>query len=79
MSASDERLPGWLKARPQLTVKDATTQHAEFELQGDSSAQAALLKDLIDAGFTVSSYAEHKENLQQSYLRSVATHLENSP
>ena len=60
----------------QVTVKTATADHAEFDFHGDLQAQALLLKSLIHEGFTVSSLAEHKENLQQSYLRSVAAHLE---
>jgi len=33
----------------------------------------------VQAGFAVTSFAEHKENLQQSYLRSVAAHMETTP
>jgi ABC-2 type transport system ATP-binding protein len=77
LAQPDERLPGWLKGQAQITVKQATASHAEFDLHGDPSAQAALLKAMIGEGFAVSSFAEHRENLQQSYLRSVAVHLEN--
>ena len=55
----------------------ATESHAEFDFRGDLHAQAALLKALVHEGYAVSSLAAHKENLQQSYLRSVAAHLEN--
>jgi ABC-2 type transport system ATP-binding protein len=79
LAQPDARLPGWLKGQPQVTVKEADANHAELDLHGDRTAQAALLKALIGEGFAVSSFAEHKENLQQSYLRSVAAHLENQP
>lgn len=78
LAQPDARLPEWLKSHAQVALKEATTAHAEFDFCGDPHAQAALLKLLVQEGFTVSSLAEHKENLQQSYLRSVATHLENS-
>lgn len=76
LAQPDARLPEWLKSHAQVTLKEAAGEHAEFDFHGDLPAQAALLKALIHEGFTVSSLAEHKENLQQSYLRSVAAHLE---
>jgi ABC-2 type transport system ATP-binding protein len=76
LAQPDELLPQWLQAYAQVTLKTATADHAEFDFHGDMHAQALLLKSLIHEGFSVSSLAEHKENLQQSYLRSVAAHLE---
>jgi ABC-2 type transport system ATP-binding protein len=76
LAQPDGRLPEWLKGYAQVALKEATENHAEFDFHGDLNAQAALLKTLIHEGFAVSSLAEHKENLQQSYLRSVAAHLE---
>jgi ABC-2 type transport system ATP-binding protein len=76
LAQPDARLPEWLKGHGQITPRNATPNHAELDFHGDLTAQAALLKEMISAGFAVSSLAEHKENLQQSYLRSVATHLE---
>ena len=76
LAQPDARLPEWLKDYAQVTLKEATQNHAEFDFHGDLLVQAALLKALIHEGFSVSSLAEHKENLQQSYLRSVAAHLE---
>lgn len=77
LAQPDGRLSEWLKGHPQITVKEVDASHAEFDLRGDQTAQAALLKTMIGDGFSVSNFAEHKENLQQSYLRSVAAHLEN--
>ncbi len=76
LAQPDARLPQWLQGYAQLALKQAGDDRAEFDFHGDLHAQAALLKALVHEGFAVSSLAEHKENLQQSYLRSVAAHLE---
>ena len=62
----------WLEreAGLQATLVDART--LELAFGGTDADQAALLARLIGAGFAVSSFAEQRENLQQSYLRSVA-------
>lgn len=78
LAQPDMRLPAWLQAHAQAVLKQADERHAEFDFCGDLHAQAALLKALVQDGFAVSSLAEHKENLQQSYLRTVAAHLERS-
>jgi ABC-2 type transport system ATP-binding protein len=77
LAQADPRLPAWLASHSQITLHDADIEGAEFDFQGDLPGQAALLKAMIAEGFAVSSLAAHKENLQQSYLRSVAAHLEN--
>ncbi len=77
LARSDTRLPAWLKAHGQITLHDADIESAEFDFHGDQYGQAALLKAMIEHGFAVSSLAACRENLQQSYLRSVAAHLEN--
>lgn len=76
LAHADARLATWLQAYAQITLQAATETHAEFDFHGDLAAQSALLKAMLHEGFAVSSFAEHKENLQQSYLRSVAAHLE---
>jgi ABC-2 type transport system ATP-binding protein len=76
LAQPDARLPEWLKGYAQVALKESTENHAEFDFHGDLPAQAALLKAMIHEGFAVSGLAEHKENLQQSYLRTVAAHLE---
>jgi ABC-2 type transport system ATP-binding protein len=77
LAQPDARLPEWLKGYPQITVKEANANFAEFDFHGNQAGQAILLKTMIEKGFAVNSFAESKENLQQSYLRSVAAHLEN--
>jgi ABC-2 type transport system ATP-binding protein len=76
LAQADERLAGWLEGYAQVELQQANASHAEFDFRGSLSDQALLLKALVHEGFAVSSLAEHKENLQQSYLRSVAAHLE---
>jgi ABC-2 type transport system ATP-binding protein len=79
LAGPDARLAAWLQAYAQVTLKEADETHAEFDLHGDVAEQAALLKALVSEGFAVSSLALHKENLQQSYLRTVAAHEEGRP
>jgi ABC-2 type transport system ATP-binding protein len=76
LAAPDERLVEWLQREKAIMAEESGADFAQIGFDGDLPAQAALLADLVKAGFAVSAYAEHKENLQQSYLRSVATHLE---
>jgi ABC-2 type transport system ATP-binding protein len=60
-----------LEAHPGVVMHHVDEISAQFELNADSSEQATLLASLIGAGLRVSSFAEQKENLQQSYLRSM--------
>ncbi|MEI7843128.1 MAG: ABC transporter ATP-binding protein [Gallionellaceae bacterium] len=76
LAQPDTRLAAWLASQALITVKAATEQSAEFDFHGDTLAQADLLKTMLAENFLVSSFTAHKENLQQSYLRSVAAHLE---
>ncbi|MDD2721976.1 MAG: ABC transporter ATP-binding protein [Gallionella sp.] len=76
LSSPDQRLPGWMQQQAGVLPRQSDAQQAEFDFNGDAHAQAALLKALIAQGFPVCSLASHKENLQQSYLRTVAAHLE---
>ncbi len=77
LAAPDSRLTGWLAQQPGIEPSESGDEYAQIGFAGGPAEQAALLSDLIKAGFAVASFAEHKENLQQSYLRSVAAHLEN--
>ncbi len=77
LAAPDSRLAPWLGAQLGFQASHASADFAQIDFQGDLAAQAALLAELLKAGFAVASFSEHKENLQQSYLRAVAAHLEN--
>lgn len=76
LAGPDARLPDWLAQQPGVALRLADGEQAEFDFGGDRTNQAELLGSLVRQGFAVSSLAEHKENLQQSYLRTVAAHQE---
>lgn len=67
-----EVLQRWLATEAALPPARVDGRTLEFAFDGDEAAQAALLARLVAAGFAVSSFAEQRENLQQSYLRRVA-------
>jgi ABC-2 type transport system ATP-binding protein len=72
LALADTQLSAWLERQAHVTQIKAFADVAEFDFQGDLPAQSALLRELVGAGFAVASFAEHKENLQQSYLQSFA-------
>ncbi|MDR0776776.1 MAG: ABC transporter ATP-binding protein [Azonexus sp.] len=76
LAAPDARLPDWLSGQAGVICKAVESDFAEIGFHGGANAQAALLAALVQTGFAVIRFAEHQENLQQSYLRSVAAHLE---
>jgi ABC-2 type transport system ATP-binding protein len=76
LALADPRLTAWLEKQAQVAQIKAYADVAEFDFQGDLPAQSILLQELVAAGFAVASFAEHKENLQQSYLQSVAKQRE---
>ncbi len=59
----------WLAREAALASHAVDARTLEFALPG--GGQAALLARLVGAGLQVSAYGEHRENLQQSYLRRV--------
>ncbi len=76
LAVPDSRLAPWLALQLGVHATHASAGSAQIDFEGGLSAQAALLAELIKAGFAVTSFAERRENLQQTYLRSVAVHLE---
>ena len=76
LAGIDSRLTEWLSQRQGLTVQLVGEGFAELDFIGNLSAQANLLRELIEAGFPVAALAEQRENLQQSYLRSLALETE---
>lgn len=71
LAQPDERLSEQLSAHRSIVVVAIDLQSAEFDFSGDEVAQAIVLTSLVAAGLAVSSFSEHKENLQQAYLRSI--------
>jgi ABC-2 type transport system ATP-binding protein len=74
LAQADARLQAQLAAEPGLQITASDDRSADVNFSGDEHAQAALLTRLIGAGLPVCGFSDQKENLQQSYLRSVATY-----
>ena len=55
-----------------VRVVEAGASDATLEIAGDRGRQGEVLRELVLAGFPVSAFAEARENLHQSYLRTVA-------
>jgi len=72
LALADPRLPAWLESQVGVTHIKADADAAEFDFEGDLTSQSVLLRQLVADGFALASFAEYKENLQQSYLQSVA-------
>ena len=64
-------LLAWLRARPQVEDVRVAGTGVQCTVPGASDARAALLKDMIQAGFAVSHFAPRAEDLQRSYLASL--------
>ena len=62
----------WLVREVGLDARAVDARTLELTLVGGDEEQAALLARLVGAGLRVSAFGEHRENLQQSYLKRVA-------
>ena len=62
----------WLAREAGLEARVVDARTLELTLAGGDDDQAALLARLVGAGLRVAAYGEHRENLQQSYLKRVA-------
>lgn len=62
----------WLAREAGLSAHAVDARTLELTLAGGDEEQAALLARLVGAGLRISAYGEHRENLQQSYLKRVA-------
>jgi ABC-2 type transport system ATP-binding protein len=71
LAAPDARLAAVLAALPGVETVEAQPAEATFHWSGDAPAQAALLRALLDAGLAVASLDEARENLHESYLKTV--------
>ncbi len=77
LAQANSSLRAQLATEPSVQIIASDERSADFVFSGDEHAQAALLARLIDGGLAVASFADQKENLQQSYLRSVASYENN--
>jgi ABC-2 type transport system ATP-binding protein len=55
-----------------VRVVEAGASEAMLEIAGDAQARSEVLRALVLAGLPVVAFAEERENLHQSYLRTVA-------
>ena len=56
-----------------LKVIEAAEAEATLEFSGGLDTQSEILRSLVAAGLAVTSFAAERENLHQSYLRTVAS------
>ena len=71
LAAPRADLAAVLGARPGVRVVEAGDREAVLALAADEAAQADLLASLLAAGLAVAEFAQERENLHDSYLRSV--------
>ena len=62
----------WLSEQTKVRVERVDAHSVEIGLSGDALAQAALVSACVAAGHRLISIAPMTENLQQSYLKSLA-------
>jgi ABC-2 type transport system ATP-binding protein len=74
-----ERLAPWLKAQPGVRLYRSDEQVLELGFTGDRQAQADLVRAMVTAGHPLLSIAPITENLQQSYLKSLAAERASDP
>ena len=73
--AFTREVPGLAQALGSIAgvrVVEAGASDATLEIAGDRGRQGEVLRELVLAGLPVSAFAEARENLHQSYLRTVA-------
>ena len=71
LAAPDDRLATLLAAHAGVAEASVGIREASFALEGGARAQAALLRSLVEAGLEVAAFEEVRENLHDSYLRTV--------
>ena len=68
-----EPVAAWLKTQANVLLRRVDGNAVEINLRGDAAAQAALVSACVSAGHGLTVIAPITENLQQSYLKSLAT------
>jgi ABC-2 type transport system ATP-binding protein len=69
-------LPALLEAHPDISEIDRHEDQVEFDFAGDARAQNQLLRELLEQGVPVTSFAPVDRDLQQSYLASMRAPIE---
>ena len=72
LAAPDPHAAEVLAAQPNVSSVVAEATLVSFALRGDETAQAPVLRALVEAGIAVVAFGEARENLHDSYLRTVA-------
>ena len=72
LAAADARVAEVLAAQVNVSAIVAAGAELTFVLRGEESAQASVLRALVEAGIAVVAFGESRENLHDSYLRTVA-------
>jgi len=79
LAAPDEALGAKLAALAGVRVVESGATDALIAWQGDDAAQAALLSAMLASGLPVAEFAGERENLHDSYLRTVRVAGETRP
>ncbi len=69
---ANEATAPWLQAQPHVRLQQVQGTAVDITFSGDRSAQAALVSACVAAGHALVSVSGITENLQQSYLKSLA-------
>jgi hypothetical protein len=71
LEAPHERLEQMLAGDDSVANVTVEGRVAAFDFSGDERRQANLLRTLVSAGLAVAAFEEARENLHDSYLRTV--------
>jgi len=71
LASPDERLRDTLSLQAAVANVAVEGRAASFDFKGDEQARAALLRALVSAGLAVAVFEEARENLHDSYLRTL--------
>ena len=74
-----EGIAPWLQAQAHVQLQQVAGSVVDVLFQGDRTAQAALVAACVSAGHALVSVASVTENLQQSYLKSLAAERATAP
>ena len=72
LARPDERALAVLSSQSQVGAVEVDGAEMAFTWQGEAAGQAALLRALVESGLEVIEFGEERENLHDSYLRTLA-------
>ncbi len=64
-----EQLHQWLTVRPGVSRIKRTENSFALDLEGGPAEQAVLLKDIVQAEFSILEYAAHRETLEDVFMK----------